>query len=91
MFGLKSPLLPILGSTPDLSFETAEKDKSVHFQIDAHSQYLKGPTSFNFLDDGTLSSTKPSTQQYTLTPDGLSIIKEMSSLLSYIKTYHSLF
>ena len=80
MFGLKSPLLPILGPTLDLSFEIAEKDKSVHFQIDAHSQYLKGSTTFNYQGDGTLSSNKPSTLQYTLTPEGLSLIKEMSSL-----------
>ena len=78
MFGLKSPLLPILGPTLDLSFETVEKDKSVHFQIDAHSQYLKGSTAFKYQDDGTVSSNKPSTLQYTLTPEGLSLIKEMS-------------
>ena len=80
IFGLHHPLLPILGPTLNLSLETTKKPDSVQFHLNAQSQYLKGTGYLNFSDDGTISSHKPSTLQWTLTPETLSFLSEMSNL-----------
>ena len=77
LFGIKDPLLPVLGPTLNLVCEAASKDEEAHFLLDMQSENLKASTSFLVNKKKELQSEAPTKIEWKVTKEGFAFLHEM--------------